>query len=77
MNSRKAATAQRKEVDLGRTHAVRALVARSSKECPVRPCRAGSPWPPKPWRRRPYPASLGETAGSGDPALQPTASSRL
>src|SRR5664280_3458150 len=49
------------------THAVGALVARSSKECPVRPCRAGSP----------YPASLGETAGSGDPALQPTASSRL
>jgi hypothetical protein len=49
------------------THAVGALVARSSKECPVRPCRAGSP----------YPASLGETAGSGDPALQQTASSRL
>src|SRR5664280_1366080 len=49
------------------TPAVGALVARSSEECPVRPCRAGSP----------YPASLGETAGSGDPALQPTASSRL
>ena len=40
---------------------------RSAKESPVRPCRAGSP----------YPASVGETAGSGDPALQPTASSRL
>src|SRR5664280_2459257 len=82
-----------------RAQAVGALVARGSKECPVRPCRAGSPWPPKPWRRKPYPASFGglklrhrktrrgrrvppaplnsETAGSGDPALQPTPLSRL
>src|SRR5664280_1735406 len=44
---------------LSRTHAIGAIFTRSSANCPVRRCRAGSPCP----------ASPDETSGSGDPAL--------
>src|SRR5664279_2203753 len=50
-----------------RTHAIRVVFACSSADCAVRRCGAGSP----------YPASSGETAGSGDPVLPPTALPRL